>query len=579
MADRSTIDLVRQSVNIVDVIGSYIPLKKTGSNFKSPCPFHEEKTASFVVSEQKQIFKCFGCGVAGNVFTFVEKYEKINFYEALTKVAAIAGVTIEKEIKKNHKQSKQELLYTVYRLANDFFRGNLKKHGEQAEKYLINRGITKETMEKFQLGYSLNSYRGLLNYLEKNHINSKILAESGLFSKGSRNDLYDQFRDRVMFPIISIKGHTVAFGGRVITKEFTGGKYINSPTTSIYQKGNELYGLYQTRYDASKKDNLLLVEGYTDLLRLYENGYVNAAALLGTALTRDQIILASRYTKNFKLVFDGDKAGRKAALKAAHEILLTGGNASIVELPSGSDPDSYLVENSKDDFDKLLESACSLHEFLAKDEVLGYTESDKVKYIMDVIQGIHDQTEKELYIKKIVHEVGEVFGVSESGLLSKLNRRTKIKKNNSYVDRDNVELDILRFIAYNPKSLNFICSEMDDSYFINEIYRDIYRIFIEHEDIIDDSSMLLSVIENESTRNTVGKIILEEPRNDSIEDLVQQMTVRKHRRDLQQLNSEISICKDEDKFQELIKAKKEIQALLRMISTKSVMKTITIRSN
>ena len=579
MADRSTIDLVRQSVNIVDVIGSYIPLKKTGSNYKSPCPFHEEKTASFIVSEQKQIFKCFGCGVAGNVFTFVEKYEKINFYEALTKVAALGGITLEKEKKTSRKQSKQELMYTVYRLANDFFRDNLKKHGDQALQYLESRGITKDTIEKFQIGYSLNSFRGLLNYLEKNHINSKTLAESGLFSKGNRNDLFDQFRDRVMFPIISIKGHTVAFGGRVITAEFKGGKYINSPTTSIYQKGNELYGLYQTRYDVSKKDYILLVEGYTDLLRLYENGYVNSAAVLGTALTRDQINLASRYSKNFVLVLDGDKAGRKAALKAAHEIMTAGCNASIVELPLGSDPDTFLRSNRCEDFDELVDSARSLHEFLAADETLGYSESDKVKYIMEVIQSIHDQTEKELYIKKIVHEVGETFGVSESGLLRKLSTRTKTKKNNSYVDRDNVEIDILRFIAYNPKSLDFICSEIDESYFISDEYKEIYRILIDNEDIIDDSSMLLSVIENDNTRNKVGRILLEEPRNESIEDLVQQMTVRKHQRDLKQLNKEISICKDDNKFQELIKAKKEIQALLRLISSKSVMKTITIRSN
>jgi DNA primase len=318
--DNNLIDQIRRSNDIVDVIGSYITLKKAGASYRGICPFHNDSHPSLNVSQPKQIFKCFACGKAGNVITFVQDYEKLTFIEALKKLAERTGIKIPDRDRTTVVSTKRDLLLQVYRLAKDFFASNLFEHGQQVLDYLKERQISPQTAKSLELGYALNSNSGLKNHLLKEGINPNILKESGLFGVYQGN-IIDQFRERLMFPIHSNTGEVIAFGGRILSTSGEGGKYINSPGTELYTKGKELYGLFKTKYDVAKADLALVCEGYMDFLRLYESGITTSVASLGTAMTEDQIYLLGRYSQNIYMLYDGDLAGQKAALRAALLIL------------------------------------------------------------------------------------------------------------------------------------------------------------------------------------------------------------------------------------------------------------------
>ncbi|MDA3813400.1 MAG: DNA primase [Candidatus Cloacimonetes bacterium] len=415
--DQHVIDEIIERNDIVDVINSYIPLKKTGSNFKARCPFHDEKTASFVVSPKKQIYKCFGCGKGGNVITYVQEFEKISFPEALRKLAARAGITVKQTMQSKGKDSKRDLIYKIYELTTGYFSKNLIEHGSSALEYLAERDIKDETTKKFKLGFALNSYGGLRNYLLKNDINEKILASTGLFTSNN-NDL---FRERIMFPIHSSAGKVVAFGGRKLHDSQSGGKYVNSPTTDIYTKGNELYGLFDTKYTISKKDQALICEGYTDFLRLYENGYTNCVASLGTSLTDSQISILRRFTENIYMLYDGDSSGRKAAVRAAGKILGKGCNVKIIGLPEEDDPDSYIRNNGATSMQDMIDIAKPLAEFLKDDEVIGVDKKGKLSVLFDILNEIEDEVAQEL----LIQDIAETYGLSGHAVASKIRKKRR----------------------------------------------------------------------------------------------------------------------------------------------------------
>ncbi len=394
--DQSQIDRILEMNNIVDVIGSYFPLKKSGSNYKALCPFHQEKTPSFHVSEKKQIFKCFGCGKAGNVITFVQDYEKLSFMETIKKLAGRVGITISESPQAKLNRSKMDLIYKIYELAADYFQRNLKDHGSFARNYLKERNISTSIVEEFGIGYALNSQTGLMNYLLKNHINEQILLKSGLFGRGERG-IYDIFRERLIFPIHNIAGRVVAFGGRVLQKDQKGGKYINSPTTDIYTKGAELYGLYKTRFEISRQDAAIVCEGYTDFIRLHEKGFTNIVASLGTALTDKQVMLLKRYTNNVYLFYDGDNAGKIAAVRAAGNLIKNSMNAWILEVGEKDDPDSFLVKFGVDALQEKITNSQSLTLFLFNDKIMGMDTRQKLETLIEIANGMNDRISQELF--------------------------------------------------------------------------------------------------------------------------------------------------------------------------------------
>ncbi len=563
--DRSDIDRILEMNNIVDVVSSYIPLKKAGSNYKARCPFHEERTASFVVSEKKQIFKCFGCGKGGNALTFVQDYEKISFPEALHKLAQRAGITITTTRVSKEKQSRRDLVYKIYRLTSAYYQDNLFKHGQFALEYLQNRKIKEETIKKFEIGYALDSHGGLKNYLLKNNINDQILASTGLFTSNN-NDL---FRNRLMFPIHSSTGKVLAFGGRVLLENQGGGKYVNSPTTDIYIKGNELYGLFVTKHDISRRDQALIAEGYTDFLRLYENGFTNSVASLGTSLTDSQIKILSRFTNNFLLVYDGDKAGRKAAVRAASNIIKNGYTAKIVNLPQTDDPDSFLLKNDTGKLQELINNSQLLPEFLLEDTILDMDKRAKLNELIEILNEMEDDIARELFVQ----EIATIFKVSESAIFSKIRLRRKREKEPQMqtMEKFGEERELLINILNDSMYYKKVAQEIDSSYFLSEKYKKIYEIVAEHLEKMGQIPSLLETIEDEAIKNTIADLIMADPPKAQIEDVISGLKLRKYQIELKQINDQIlTNPKDMDLFQKKNELKKKIIGLNKKVVRKTL---------
>ena len=304
-----TIESLKNQVNIIDIVGRCVPLKRAGSNYKGVCPFHSEKTPSFVVSEQKQIFTCFGCGASGDVIEFVQRYYNLDFNEAIEKIAGEYGITLEK----NAYNDRREIYYKVNKMAAGFFYRAFTERANKGYAYMKRRGISPAVLKKFGIGYADEQWDSLFRYLQSQGVDKKIILELGLASE-SRGKCYDKFRDRVIFPIINTAGKVIGFGGRAIDSR-DNPKYLNSPESRIFQKKNNLYGLNISRQSAGKAGYIILVEGYMDVIALYQSGVENVAASLGTALTENQAKLIKRYTKDVVLSYDADGAGRAAALR------------------------------------------------------------------------------------------------------------------------------------------------------------------------------------------------------------------------------------------------------------------------
>ncbi len=566
--EQQKIDEILEKNNIVDVISNYFPLKKSGSNFKTRCPFHDEKTASFIVSEKKQIFKCFGCGKGGNVITFVRDYEKISFFEALKKLAKRAGISVKETKVSKKKRSKRDLIYKIYSLSVGFYQKNLKDYGDQTLEYLKDRKISTQTIDKFQIGYALNSYAGLKNFLIKNQINSKILKETGLFTSNNK----DLFRNRLMFPIHDHSGRVVAFGGRVLHKDQPGGKYVNSPTTVIYKKGSELYGFNVTKYEVSKKDNVLICEGYTDFLRLYESGFKNAVASLGTSLTDDQIKLVSRFTKNFYILYDGDKAGKKAALRAAANISKFGYSVKIVLFNEDEDPDNFLLSHGKKELEKKIAEAKSLSRFLNDDAVLGLNTKTKLSSLIGILNDYQDEISKELFIK----EISEVFGVSQKAIFSKLKKKypirsTRTNEENTDLAKYEEEKNFLIALVNNRLNHKKVAQEIDSTYFLKEIHKDVFEYLMKNNNYMDNMSVLLDKVDDEKTQNTLAEFILQESQISDADDMINGLKIRKLHINLQKINQKIQQDKDNDEY---YKKKDQIKKEIIKLNKKVVSKTL-----
>jgi DNA primase len=360
------IEEIRNAANIVDVISEFIQLKKRGKNFLGLCPFHSEKTPSFTVSEDKQIYHCFGCHAGGNVFKFLMDYEKISFIESVQEVAKRYGIALEYDEEAiSEKQSEQEILYDLNTEAGKYFSNCLLNHpdGEIARQYFAKRNIKLQTIRAFGLGYALPGRDNFISFAQQKKINLEKAVELGLIGQNSEGRLYDKFSGRIIFPIFSPNGRVVAFAGRIIDKHEGSAKYLNSPESIIYTKGKILYGLSFAKEEIRKLDKAILVEGYMDLISLYQNGIKNVVAVSGTALTEEQVQLLSRYTKNVVLLFDADTAGIKASMRSIEILLRRDMEIKIASLPSGEDPDSFVNNFGKEKFEEEIKKAQNFLEY------------------------------------------------------------------------------------------------------------------------------------------------------------------------------------------------------------------------
>lgn len=360
------IDEIRSAVNIVHYISQFVNLKKAGANFKGLCPFHTEKTPSFMVSPSKQIFHCFGCGRGGNVFTFIMEYEKVSFIEAVRRAADFAGISLPQTdfIKDEKEKSYFQKLYEINETASAFFESQLFSPTNKAYlDYFKKRGISEPTIKKFKLGYAPDANTKLLNELKKKKIDLNEAQKLGLIAPSQMGgSFYDKFRHRVMFPFQNLSGRIIGFGGRRL-REQQQPKYLNSPESPIYKKGATLYGLHQAIQSIREKGFVVIVEGYFDLLQLVEHGLHNVVASSGTALTNMQAKLLLRYTKRVVLLYDGDNAGRQAALRNAYLLESNGLNTAIALLPPEEDPDTFVQKNGLKALTPYLESKLTPVEF------------------------------------------------------------------------------------------------------------------------------------------------------------------------------------------------------------------------
>ena len=421
-----TIEKIKQENDIVDVISDVVKLKRSGRNYMGLCPFHNEKSPSFSVSQDKQIYKCFGCGEAGNVLTFVMKQKNLNFIEACKLLAERANIPLclgngeESKVVK-----KKNLLYKVNVAAARYFFSNLQRDSK-AKEYFSNRGIKDLTIKRFGLGYSKDGWQNLRYYLNKQGFSDELILEAGLIIRSQKGTLYDRFRNRVMFPVFNIKGDVIGFGGRVLDDSKP--KYLNSPETLVFQKGTNLYGLNFAIKNKLEDRYFIIVEGYMDLISLHQYGITNVVASLGTALTVNQARLLKRYADKVIISYDADVAGQTATIRGLDILREAGFDVRVLQIPQGKDPDEFVRSNGKDAFLKLVNNAEDLISYKLKRAKEGINFKEKTSLIeygdrVTEILAKLNPVEKDIYVKSI----SEDTGIKEQSLydLIAINRNTK----------------------------------------------------------------------------------------------------------------------------------------------------------
>ena len=429
------LEKIKEQNDIVDVISETVKLKRSGRNFSGLCPFHNEKSPSFSVSQDKQIYKCFGCGEAGNVITFVMKNKNLPFVDAVKYLGERVNITIEDGLgKRNKTTEKKEMLYKVNVEAARFFFSNL-MNTKSSKEYFLNRGIKEETIKKFGLGYAKDSWNNLIFHLRKKGFKDEILLEAGLVSISEKTgNQYDRFRNRVMFPVFDYRGNVIGFGGRVLDDSKP--KYLNSPETLVFQKGTNLYGLNFAIKNKIPDRYFIIVEGYMDLITLHQYGITNVVASLGTALTTNQARLLKRYADKVIISYDADIAGQTATLRGLEILRDAGFDVRVLNIPKGKDPDEFVRSNGREAFRKLINDAIPLIDYRLKraEEGIDFRESDSlVKYgkrVTNILADL-DPVEKDVYVKKI----SENTGIREQTLYDVLSRElTKNTKGNNFVN-------------------------------------------------------------------------------------------------------------------------------------------------
>nr|MBP7370874.1 DNA primase [Arenimonas sp.] len=360
----SFIDNLLSRVDLVEIIGTRVPLKKQGKDYSARCPFHDERSPSFTVSPHKQFYYCFGCGAKGTAISFLMNYDRLTFMDAVEDLAKRAGIDIPKDAKQSHDIDGSKDLYAALEASTHFFQQQLAL-SETAKKYLSKRGVDDKSITQFAIGYAPDGFNALMDSIGTDERRKSLLEKTGMLSKSDNGRLYDKFRGRIMFPIFDRRGRVIAFGGRVLEKD-DGPKYLNSPETPLFHKGRELYGLWQVKQAHNKILRLIVVEGYMDVVSLFQHGISQAVATLGTATTPDHAELLFRNSADVYFCFDGDKAGRAAAWKAVESIIprmRDGRQAFFLFLPDGEDPDTIVKTEGANGFEQRLQQATSLSDY------------------------------------------------------------------------------------------------------------------------------------------------------------------------------------------------------------------------
>ena len=526
------IEEVKRRADIVDLVSEYVTLKKGGRNFLGLCPFHKEKTPSFTVSREKQIFYCFGCGEGGNVLTFLMKMNNMSFPEAVRFLAGKTGVVIPERIfTREEKESSRtrEEISRINRMAAKYFSENLfSKVGNGARAYLGKRGIHDEVIKEYSLGYATDGWRNLKEYFEKSKISLKLLERAGLIipKTNGGGSYYDRFRGRLMFPIEDVSGNVIAFGGRILGEGEP--KYLNTPESPVFIKGRNLYGLNRTKEDIRRKGYAILVEGYFDLITLWGAGWRNVVATLGTALTKDHIDLIRRYTNEVIVLFDPDLAGKKALARSI-ELFLSGNvRAKAVVLPDGYDPDLYVRTNGSESLKEIIGRAQSMIDYYIEN-LIGKVSTveekrDALREAVSFIINIDNKSERDLFIRR----VSEKLGINQELLTKEVNRTVKASTVNPGavstepdMDIDTVELSLIHIMLEYPHKIPEIVQKNILNCFLSANLKSLAKrltdSFEKEGSESFDAPLFVQTIENDGIRQKLlKKMINENPYDEGI---------------------------------------------------------------
>ena len=521
---------VRENNDIVEIISQYIHLKRSGRNYFGLCPFHNEKSPSFSVSPDKQIFHCFGCGVGGNVFSFISKIEGVGFKEAVEILAEKSNISLPKD--NNEEDNKKDILkskvYKVNSFTAEYYHKRLyKSESKIGQEYVKQRKINKETLESYNLGFSGN-YDELYKALRKEGFYDEEILESGLVNRNENGKYLDRFRNRFMIPILDVRNRVIAFGGRVL--DDTKPKYINSPENIVYSKGKHLFGL-----NVAKKyehNTLLVVEGYMDAISLHQRGITNVVASLGTALTTNQGWLLRKNAEKIILGFDSDGAGQTAIMRAMEVMQNMGCDIRVLQMIGAKDPDEYIIKYGSARFQKLMNEAISLLEFkvkVLKQNLDLNVASDKVKFLNEIsklLSNIDNSIEQEIYIEKI----SKGYNISKEAIFGQVNKikyngkeksktieekriKTKVKKDNDKISEDILKREkmLISILINYPESYKIIKEKMQIDDYKLEYNRIIIKLLYEElEKENYNINMVIDKLESQEIQNHITAIMAED---------------------------------------------------------------------
>ena len=522
------IEDLKNKLNIVDIIGQNIQLKKKGANYWGICPFHSEKTPSFSVNEEKQFYHCFGCGAGGDIIKFVQDYYKLDFNDAIAKICNDNGIELPKMTNQTNFNYKR--YYEINKIAATYYLNNLRKLPNPGYMYISKRGISNKTLNKFGIGYSNDSWDGLYRHMSALKIPEEELERIGLIKKNKNGKYYDKFRNRVIFPIINTQKKVIGFGGRSIINGDKGmPKYLNSDESEIFHKKNNLYGLNLARDEVKKEGNIIIVEGYMDVISLYQAGVKNAIASLGTALTVEQARLLARYTKNVVLAYDSDNAGINATLRAIDILKEAKINVRVLNLNDAKDPDEYIRKFNVKSFRNLIKEAAGSTDFrlnlLKKNYNLNIDE-EALKYVKECIKILINLSpvERDFYIRKLANETKISEQAIRTEIELSLSDKIHSARNLSNFNSKNKETDLTQtmrlelYLLYIPTIDAGYIGRFDDDEIVFNTYlgKKIYRIekeLIENNLNIkhleaEDIYKLLDPNEEEVYRKFINKVFM-----------------------------------------------------------------------
>jgi len=519
-----TIEQIRTTADIYEIVSEYVQLKKQGRNFFGLCPFHDEKTPSFSISQQRQIYKCFGCGAGGGTINFIMEIERLEFIDALQHLADRYKIDLNIETTSGQSRDARTQLFDLHEKTSRIYFDNLKTEGgKKVHAHLKERGLTSKTIKEFRLGYSLKQSDSLLKQVRAMGEKAEVMRKSGLFID-TKQGYIDRFRGRIMFSIADVSGKITAFAGRVFESDETA-KYVNSPETPIYNKSRILYGLHASKKAIQKKDDVIVVEGYLDFLQLFQSGIENCVAISGTAFTDQHALQLKRHCNTVYLAYDGDLAGKAAAIRAGYVLLRIGISSHIINIPEGLDPDDWIKQDGNQPFLQALEDSEKLLDFHFQNFTGDLkTTAGKAAFVNEVLMElaqIKDPVVRELN----AHILSDLIQVSTNSIFEALQTLLNRKQNKMVSNQDKntklaqkieneplLEEDLIRFcFAEDPKIRKYLFDQVNPDWLQSDLIGEIFdKVYIHlHSENMPEADLIMNELIDKNQRNKLAEIIFD----------------------------------------------------------------------